>query len=34
MIFTRARNKLEIAEHYLDFFIEESCGHCTPAGSG
>jgi [NiFe] hydrogenase diaphorase moiety large subunit len=34
MIFNRARNKLEIAEHYLDFFIEESCGHCTPCRVG
>ncbi len=34
MIFNRARNKMEIAEHYLDFFIEESCGHCTPCRVG
>jgi [NiFe] hydrogenase diaphorase moiety large subunit len=34
MIFNRARNKLEIAGHYLDFFIEESCGHCTPCRVG
>ena len=34
MIFNRARNKLEIAEHYLDFFIGESCGHCTPCRVG
>jgi [NiFe] hydrogenase diaphorase moiety large subunit len=34
LIFNRARNKLEIAEHYLDFFIEESCGHCTPCRVG
>ncbi len=34
MVFNRARNKLEIAEHYLDFFIEESCGHCTPCRVG
>ncbi len=34
MIFNRARNHLEIAEHYLDFFIEESCGHCTPCRVG
>ena len=27
-------NKLEIAERYLDFFIEESCGHCTPCRVG
>ncbi len=34
MVFNRARNKLEIAEHYLDFFIEESCGYCTPCRVG
>ncbi len=34
MIFNRARSQLEIAEHYLDFFIEESCGHCTPCRVG
>ena len=34
MIFNRARNKLIIAEKYLDFFIEESCGHCTPCRVG
>ena len=34
MIFNRARNKLEIAEHYLDFFIGESCGYCTPCRVG
>ncbi len=34
LIFNKARNKLEIAEHYLDFFIEESCGHCTPCRVG
>jgi [NiFe] hydrogenase diaphorase moiety large subunit len=34
MIFNRARGKLAIAEKYLDFFIEESCGHCTPCRVG
>jgi [NiFe] hydrogenase diaphorase moiety large subunit len=34
LIFNRARNKLGIAELYLDFFIEESCGHCTPCRVG
>jgi [NiFe] hydrogenase diaphorase moiety large subunit len=34
MIFNRARNQLEIAERYLDFFIEESCGYCTPCRVG
>jgi len=34
IVFNKARNKLEIAEHYLDFFIEESCGYCTPCRVG
>ncbi|MCB9653666.1 MAG: NAD(P)H-dependent oxidoreductase subunit E [Deltaproteobacteria bacterium] len=34
IIFNRARNKLAIAERYLDFFIDESCGHCTPCRVG
>ncbi len=34
IIFNRARNKLEIAGRYLDFFIVESCGHCTPCRVG
>ena len=34
IIFNRARNKLEIAGRYLDFFIGESCGHCTPCRVG
>lgn len=34
LIFNRARDKLEVAEQYLDFFIEESCGHCTPCRVG
>ena len=34
IIYNRARNKLEIAEHHLDFFIEESCGYCTPCRVG
>ncbi|MBL8141759.1 MAG: NAD(P)H-dependent oxidoreductase subunit E [Acidobacteria bacterium] len=34
IIFNRARNQLEIAERYLDFFIDESCGHCTPCRVG
>jgi len=34
MIFNRARSQMEIAEHYLDFFIEESCGYCTPCRVG
>ena len=34
MVFGRARNVLEIAEHYMDFFVEESCGYCTPCRVG
>ncbi len=34
IIFNRARNKLEVAKRYLDFFIKESCGHCTPCRVG
>jgi len=34
IIFNRARNKLEVAGRYLDFFIRESCGHCTPCRVG
>ena len=34
IIFNRARNKLEVAGRYLDFFISESCGHCTPCRVG
>ena len=34
IIFNKARNKLEIAGRYLDFFISESCGHCTPCRVG
>ena len=34
MIFNRARSQMEIAEHYLDFFIDESCGYCTPCRVG
>jgi [NiFe] hydrogenase diaphorase moiety large subunit len=34
IVFNRARNKLEVAGRYLDFFIHESCGHCTPCRVG
>jgi len=34
IVFNKARNKLEIAGRYLDFFIHESCGHCTPCRVG
>ncbi len=34
MIFGPERNILEIAEYFMDFFIEESCGYCTPCRVG
>ncbi len=34
MVFSAKRNILEIVEYFLDFFIEESCGYCTPCRVG
>jgi [NiFe] hydrogenase diaphorase moiety large subunit len=34
MIFSDQRNILEIVEYFLDFFVEESCGYCTPCRVG
>ena len=34
MIFDRRRNPLEIAAQFMEFFIEESCGYCTPCRVG
>ena len=34
MIFGPERNVLAVAEKFLDFFIEESCGYCTPCRVG
>ncbi len=34
MVFNSRRNLLEIAAEFLDFFIEESCGYCTPCRVG
>ncbi len=34
MIFDHSRNLLEVAENFLDFFEEESCGQCTPCREG
>ena len=33
-IFSRHRNILEIVDYYMHFFIEESCGYCTPCRVG
>jgi len=34
MIFGPDRDILNIADEYMDFFIEESCGYCTPCRVG
>ncbi len=34
MVFSAHRNLLEIIEYFMDFFIEESCGYCTPCRVG
>ncbi|MBN1685571.1 MAG: NAD(P)H-dependent oxidoreductase subunit E [Spirochaetales bacterium] len=34
MIFGADRNILEVADYFMEFFIEESCGYCTPCRVG
>jgi [NiFe] hydrogenase diaphorase moiety large subunit len=34
MVFGSERNVLEVADYFLEFFIEESCGYCTPCRVG
>ncbi|MCB1904708.1 MAG: NADH:ubiquinone oxidoreductase, partial [Gammaproteobacteria bacterium] len=34
MVFSQRRNILEIVDHFLEFFVEESCGYCTPCRVG
>jgi [NiFe] hydrogenase diaphorase moiety large subunit len=34
MVFGQQRNVLEVALKFLDFFIDESCGYCTPCRVG
>jgi [NiFe] hydrogenase diaphorase moiety large subunit len=34
VIFGPERNMIEIAAQYMEFFIEESCGYCTPCRVG
>jgi [NiFe] hydrogenase diaphorase moiety large subunit len=34
MIFNSRRNVLEIVSKFLEFFIHESCGYCTPCRAG
>ena len=34
IVYGQERDLLEIAENYLEFFVEESCGQCTPCRVG
>ncbi len=34
MIFDQSRNLLDIVEQFMHFFVEESCGICTPCRAG
>ena len=34
VVFNGSRDVLDVAEYYMDFFIEESCGYCTPCRTG
>jgi [NiFe] hydrogenase diaphorase moiety large subunit len=34
MIFNESRNMLEILKSFMEFFVEESCGQCTPCRIG
>lgn len=34
MVFGPDRNVLQIAEKFMEFFVEESCGYCTPCRVG
>ena len=34
MIFNESRNMLKILKNFMEFFVEESCGQCTPCRIG
>ncbi|RMD73410.1 MAG: NADH:ubiquinone oxidoreductase [Lentisphaerae bacterium] len=34
MVFSKERNVLEIVRNFLEFFVDESCGYCTPCRVG
>ena len=34
MVFGQQRDMLDVAENFLEFFVEESCGQCTPCRLG
>jgi [NiFe] hydrogenase diaphorase moiety large subunit len=34
IVFGRHRDMLQVAENFLEFFVDESCGQCTPCREG
>lgn len=34
MIFNESRNMLHVLKNFMEFFVEESCGQCTPCRAG
>lgn len=34
VVFNSSRNMVEVAYEYMEFFVEESCGYCTPCRAG
>ncbi len=34
MIFDESRNMLKVLKNFMEFFVEESCGQCTPCRAG
>jgi len=34
ILFNKDRDMLEIAQNFMDFFVDESCGQCTPCREG
>jgi [NiFe] hydrogenase diaphorase moiety large subunit len=34
IVFDRTRNMLEVLENFMEFFVHESCGQCTPCREG
>jgi len=34
ILFNKDRDMLEVAQNFMDFFVDESCGQCTPCREG
>jgi [NiFe] hydrogenase diaphorase moiety large subunit len=34
IVFDNSRNMLEVLENFMEFFVHESCGQCTPCREG